>query len=95
MTKTIEEQANNKSLEYTTVEGYTDQHRKMYQNGYVDAAKSRDVEWLKVVNEFRESLNYFIGRVDEGTIRSKTTYEVFHRSLTKADQMIKEMGIEK
>ena len=93
MTKSIEEQANeawNKLLiEYKYKDEFTHTRHLYYTSGYQGGAKARDAQLMLVVNELREALKFTIE--ESGT---STNYNLKCRnSITKADQMLKEMGM--
>ena len=110
MTKSIEEQAEEYATQLET------NHRVVMSNhpasyyvgvevGYESGAKARDAQWIKIVNELIEALNWQrsyldtyliispkitnLGIAPEENIKSR-----IDDSLTKADQMLKEMGID-
>lgn len=61
-----------------------------------EAAKARDAQWLKVVNELREALNSVECDCEISLpVNDFPRDTICHRcqALTKADQMLKEMGI--
>ena len=67
---------------------------KLYPDAFIKCApiedsKSRDAQWSAVVSELKEALKFTIE--ESGT---STNYNLKCRnSLTKADQMLKEMGM--
>lgn len=87
MIKTIEEQA--------TI--YQEYYSLTPNCGYhfTQGAKARDAQWLKVVNELRSAVRCDYGcktNQDHGWMVVKCNCGS-EKSLTKADQLMKEMGI--
>lgn len=104
MTKSIEEQCKDyyeslPELESSEFTGETIFRIHQVAEAFIAGAKARDVKWLEVVNELRESIKHIIKN------KNVHPYEYHHYTreniisllstdLTKADQMLKEMGIE-
>lgn len=83
MTKSIEEQAE----EYYKKSGWAPTENAVMN--FIAGAKARDEQWSAVVNELREALKFTIE--ESGT---STNYNLKCRnSITKADQMLKEMWV--
>lgn len=109
MTKSIEEQA----TEYTKKRKITNTEdgleRTLSERAYIDAAKSRDAQWLKVVNELKVALTkskdtlqelnsdfgtfFYEDGSEETEQEVKDTYDHVDKTLIKAELMMKEMGI--
>ena len=99
MTKSIEEQA----TEYTKKRKITNTEdgleRTLSERAYIDAAKSRDAQWLKVVNELRDCTqdiikNKMVHPFEYHHYSREDMVELLKSALTKADQLMKEMGVE-
>lgn len=84
MTKSIEEQAEEA---YPDIMGIS---QGSYRSAYVNGAKARDVQWLKVVKGL-ETLYYNNPNVRQDAYNQGVRDCVAR--LTKADEMLKEMGI--
>ena len=95
MTKSIEEQAAIYQ-EYYSLNPTCGYH-------FTQGAKARDAQWLEVVNELREALKEISAYGHSDLCKSMKTIRPNYRcygedaeeALTKADQMLKEMGVEK
>lgn len=95
--------------EHKFKDAFTHTRQLYYESGYLKGAKARDVQWLKVVSELRDALKFYAkGRVDHEPDRtpismgrnaeyliSKQYGSVARESIAKADQLLKEMNIEK
>jgi hypothetical protein len=79
---------------------------KLYPEAFVKCApivdvKARDTQWSAVVNELRESMSFIhkkvgscaYGQNDKWGCEMESVYRSSKYSLTKADQMMKEMGV--
>ena len=101
MTKSIEEQAK----KYAAM-AYASPKEKViamiaYDHGANWAAKARDDQWQAVVNELRASLQYYKSNAMSFThcqevspdVEEYCNGEIADDTLTKADQMLKEMGV--
>ena len=82
--------------------------QEMERMAYLAGAKARDAQWSTVVNELRDSLSKILpevyclyqqetglrlDKVGEKYDTVKIKYDRSKLALTKADQMLKEMGI--
>lgn len=72
---------------------------KIYNNNsyrdFLAGAKARDVEWLKVVNELRSIILSQPRYTDNNQMEvvERDSFKTAMNRLTKADQMLKEMGM--
>lgn len=89
MTKSIEEQAE----EYYKKSGWVPTENAVMN--FKAGAKSRDVEWLKVVNELRSIILSQPRYTDNNQMEvvERDSFKTAMNRLTKADQMLKEMGM--
>lgn len=88
MTKSIEEQA--VQYAYTKVSSKQNHNFHYAEQGYFNGAKARDAQWSAVVNEYKNIINSAL----YGTwFSSVTMRDTLKGSITKADHLLKEMGI--
>lgn len=100
MTKSIEEQREELAKKYVSLSAPEMTRLQMlwdFKNGFDAGAKARDAQWSAVVNELRSAVHCDYGcktNQDHGWKVVKCNCGV-EKSLIKADQMLKEMGINK
>lgn len=99
MTKSIEEQASEKYPHTVVVRSGLELRDSLknreFREVYIDAAKSRDEQWSAVVNELREfkfkSMHFPTLTTNNEAVDMAN--RIMNELLTKADQMLREMGV--
>jgi len=94
MTKSIEEQREELAEKYVSLSAPEMTRLQMswdFKNGFDTGANARDEQWLKVVNEL-ETLYYNNPNIRQDAYNQGVRDCI--RRLTKADQMLKDMGVE-
>ena len=99
MTKSIEEQAEAAASE---IKNFSWSNHHEYKKGYIDAVKARDAQQSAVVTELREALKKISDYSTLDGEKYNSYQDGWHgvadfakREFTKADQLLKEMNINK
>ena len=101
MNKSIEEQAEESADNYGMI--FSAQEFKVYKDAYINAVKARDAQLLDVVNEMKQALEYYKSNAMtfrhcqeiSPDVEEYCNGEIAEDCLTKADQLLKEMNINK
>lgn len=89
MTKSIEEQAREFVANYNEIDIDDVDEFSTDLQLYLEGAKARDAQWIKIVNELRDTINW----CQDQCGYASPWWVKFNETKTKADQMLKEMGM--